>query len=65
MATAVSSYFIARMPTPMRILMALAAIFMVAPGAESDIYALVLATPVLIQQVWTWRQSRVVVPEVA
>jgi TRAP transporter 4TM/12TM fusion protein len=65
MATAVSSYFIARMPTPARILMALAAVFMVAPGAESDIYAAVLATPVLIQQVWAWRQNRVAVPEVA
>ncbi len=65
MATAVSSYFIARMPTPMRILMALAAIFMVAPGANSDIYALVIATPVFIQQIWAWRQNREAVPEVA
>jgi TRAP transporter 4TM/12TM fusion protein len=65
MATAVSSYFIARMPTPMRILMALAAIFMVAPGTTSDIYSLVIATPVFIQQIWAWRQSREALPEVA
>ena len=65
MATAVSSYFIARMPTPMRILMALAAIFMVAPGANSDMYSLVIATPVFIHQIWAWRQNREAVPEVA
>ena len=46
-------------------LMALAAVFMVAPGVDSDIYALVMATPVLIHQVWSWRQRREAVPEVA
>lgn len=65
MATAVSGYFIARMPTPLRFLMALAAVFMVAPGATSDIYALVLAAPVMFQQVLAWRQSREPVPEIA
>ena len=63
--TAVSGYFIAPMPTTMRLLMALAAVFMVAPGADSDIYAMVLATPVLLQQFWAWRQRRMAVPEVA
>jgi TRAP transporter 4TM/12TM fusion protein len=65
MATAVSSYFIAPMPTAMRLLMALAAIFMVAPGTDTDIYAMVLASPVFLQQFLAWRQRRVVVPEVA
>jgi TRAP-type uncharacterized transport system fused permease subunit len=65
MATAVSSYFIAPMPTAMRFLMALAAVFMVAPGADTDLYAMVLATPVLLQQFLAWRQRRVAVPEVA
>ena len=49
----------------MRFLMALAAVFMVAPGTDSDIYATVLATPVLLQQFWAWRQKRVAVPEIA
>jgi len=51
MATAVSAYFLAPMSIPLRLLMALAAVMMVAPGVTSDIYSLVLALPVLIQQV--------------
>ncbi len=51
MATAISAYFIAPMPRSMRILMGFAAIMMVAPGWKTDIYALVLALPVLLQQV--------------
>jgi TRAP transporter 4TM/12TM fusion protein len=51
MATAVSAYMIAPMPRSMRLLMAFAAIMMVAPGLKTDFYALVLALPVLIQQV--------------
>jgi hypothetical protein len=31
---------------------------MVAPGAQSDMYALALALPVLIQQVTAWRRER-------
>jgi TRAP-type uncharacterized transport system fused permease subunit len=50
MATAVSAYFLTHMPTPYRILIAVAALFMVAPGLTSDMYALVLALPVLVQQ---------------
>jgi TRAP-type uncharacterized transport system fused permease subunit len=65
MTTAVSAYFIAHMPAVMRGLMALAAIFMVAPGIRSDVYAAVLALPVLIQQVAAWRRERDAVPEVA
>jgi TRAP transporter 4TM/12TM fusion protein len=51
MATAVSAYFIAPMPRSMRWIIGLAAVFMVAPGTKSDMIALVLALPVLIQQV--------------
>ena len=50
MATAVSAYFLTNMPIPYRILIAVAALFMVAPGYTSDMYAVVLALPVLLQQ---------------
>jgi TRAP-type uncharacterized transport system fused permease subunit len=58
MATAVSGYFLAHMPWTYRILIGVAALFMVAPGLKSDMYALVLAIPMLIQQVTAWRQER-------
>ena len=58
MATAVSGYFIAHMPWVFRIPIGVAALFMVAPGAQSDMYALALALPVLIQQVTAWRRER-------
>ena len=58
MATAVSAYGLSKMPTPFRLLMALAAIFMVAPGVTSDLYSLVLALPVLIQQVRAYQQEQ-------
>jgi len=58
MATAVSAYFLAPMPTPVRILMGFAAVFMVAPGTTSDLYALVLVLPVVVQQGMAWRQQR-------
>jgi TRAP transporter 4TM/12TM fusion protein len=51
MATAISAYFIAPMPRAFRWLMGFAAILMVAPGLNTDFYALVLALPVLVQQV--------------
>ena len=51
MATAVSAYFIAPLPRSLRWLMGFAAVFMVAPGLKSDLLALVLGLPVLIQQV--------------
>jgi len=51
MATAISAYFIAPMPRAIRWLMGFAAILMVAPGLNTDLYALVLALPVLVQQV--------------
>lgn len=58
MATAVSAYGLSKMPTPFRLLMALAAVFMVAPGVTSDLYSLVLALPVLIQQVRAYQQEQ-------
>ena len=51
MATAISAYFIAPMPMAIRLLMGFAAVLMVAPGLNTDLYALVLALPVFIQQV--------------
>ena len=51
MATAVSGFFIAHMPLALRWIMAIAAVLMVAPGTSSDLAALVVALPVLIQQV--------------
>jgi len=57
MATAVSGYFIGHMPWIFRILIGIAALFMVAPGLTSDMYALVLALPVLIQQVAARRRE--------
>lgn len=56
MATAVSAYFVAPMGWPVRILIGVAALFMVAPGATSDLYAAVLALPVAIQQVIGYRR---------
>lgn len=56
MATAVSAYFVAPMGWPVRILIGVAALFMVAPGATSDLYAAVLALPVAIQQVMGYRR---------
>jgi TRAP-type uncharacterized transport system fused permease subunit len=58
MATCVSAYFITHMPTPFRILIGLAALFMVAPGLKSDLYSLVLALPVLVQQISASRRER-------
>ena len=65
MATAVSAYFLTHMPTSMRILMAFAAIFMVAPGLTSDFYALAMALPVIVQQVIARRRERDAIPEIA
>lgn len=57
MATAVSAYFIAPLPRSMRWLIGIAAVFMVAPGLKSDLLALALALPVLIQQVAASKRS--------
>lgn len=65
MATAISAYMIAPMPRSLRFLMGFAAIMMVAPGLKTDFYALVLALPVLIQQVRASKQMGDPEPEQA
>ena len=59
LASSVSGYFIAPMPGIFRTLIALAGVFMVAPGLESDLWALAFATPVLVQQITAWRGGRI------
>jgi len=56
-ATAISAYFIAHMPTLYRFLMGMAGILMVAPGTTSDLYSIALLLPVLIQQVSAYRKQ--------
>jgi TRAP transporter 4TM/12TM fusion protein len=58
LAISVSGYCIAAMPGVFRAMIALAGVFMVAPGIESDLWALALAAPVAMQQIWTWRMNR-------
>ena len=50
-ATSVAGYFLTHMPWPVRVGMALAGILLVAPGARSDLYALVVFLPVLAHQI--------------
>jgi TRAP transporter 4TM/12TM fusion protein len=57
MATCVSAYFLAHMPTLYRVLIGFAALFMVAPGYTSDIYAVILAAPVLLQQIKAYKRD--------
>jgi TRAP transporter 4TM/12TM fusion protein len=56
-ATSVVGYIVAPMPGPVRVLMALAGIFMVAPGLESDLWALLFAAPVIAQQFLARRRA--------
>jgi len=58
LASSVSGYLIAPMPGIFRTLIALAGIFMVAPGLESDFWAAAFVAPVLVQQFITWRAER-------
>ena len=58
LAMSVSGYCIAAMPGIFRAMIALAGIFMVAPGLESDLWSLAFATPVLIQQLLARRANR-------
>jgi len=51
LAISVSAYWIAPMPGIFRTLIALAGIFMVAPGLESDLWSLAFAAPVILQQI--------------
>jgi len=58
LASSVSGYLIAPMPGIFRTLIALAGVFMVAPGLESDFWAAAFVAPVLVQQYVTWRAER-------
>ena len=58
LASSVSGYLIAPMPGIFRTLIALAGVFMVAPGLESDFWAAAFVAPVLVQQFITWRAGR-------
>ena len=58
LASSVSGYLIAPMPGIFRTLIALAGVFMVAPGLESDLWAAAFAAPALLQQFMTWRAER-------
>ena len=57
-ATSVAGYFLAHMPGPVRLAMALAGVLLVAPGLKSDIYALVLFAPVMAHQLFFWRRGQ-------
>jgi TRAP transporter 4TM/12TM fusion protein len=57
-ATGVAGYFVGHMPHVVRAVVILAGILMVAPGMESDLWALGLAAPVLLQQTWAFRRER-------
>ena len=61
-ATSVAGYFLARMPVFIRWLMVLAGVLLVAPGTQSDLLALLLFAPVMLQQVMAWRSARSVLP---
>jgi TRAP transporter 4TM/12TM fusion protein len=58
LATSVAGYFLTHMPALVRVGMALAGILLVAPGTISDMYALAVVTPVVLQQVWARRRAR-------
>jgi TRAP transporter 4TM/12TM fusion protein len=57
-ATGVAGYFIGHMPLAVRAVVIFAGILMVAPGLESDLWALAFAAPVLLQQTWAFRRAR-------
>ncbi|MAH83885.1 MAG: C4-dicarboxylate ABC transporter permease [Rhodospirillaceae bacterium TMED8] len=58
LATSVSGYFMAPMPGIFRALIALAGMFMVAPGLNSDLWSLAFAAPVAAQQIIEWRRGK-------
>jgi len=58
-ATSVAGYLLAVMPAVFRWAMAFAGVLLVAPGVQSDVMALVVVTPVLLQQILAWRSARV------
>ena len=57
-ATAVAGYFLTHMSVLLRVAMAMAGVLLVAPGIQSDIYAVVVFLPVLAQQIISSRRLR-------
>ena len=62
-ATSVAGFFLVRMPVIIRWAMAFAGVLLVAPGIQSDLFALVFVAPVLFQQVTAWRRAKPVVSQ--
>ncbi|MBT5981882.1 MAG: TRAP transporter permease [Acidiferrobacteraceae bacterium] len=62
-ATSVAGFFLVRMPVIIRWAMAFSGVLLVAPGIQSDLFALVFVAPVLIQQVTAWRRAKSVVSQ--
>ena len=58
LAVMVAGYLLRPMPGPARVMCGLAGIFLVAPGIQSDLWALALATPAMIQQWLAWRRDQ-------
>lgn len=58
MAMCVSAYFVAPMSGIFRTLSALAGLFLIAPGFESDMWAVAFFAPVAAQQFLAWRAMR-------
>jgi TRAP transporter 4TM/12TM fusion protein len=62
-ATSVAGFFLVRMPVIIRWAMAFSGVLLVAPGMQSDLFALVFVAPVLFQQVTAWRKAKPVVSQ--
>ena len=62
-ATSVAGFFLVRMPVIIRWAMAFSGVLLVAPGMQSDLFALVFVAPVLFQQVTAWRRAKPVVSQ--
>jgi TRAP-type uncharacterized transport system fused permease subunit len=57
LGAALIGYGLAPMPMPFRIMLGIAGVLLVTPGSLSDIVALVLAVPPLVQQVMARRSG--------
>ncbi len=62
-ATSVAGFFLVQMPVIIRWAMAFSGVLLVAPGMQSDLFALVFVVPVLFQQVTAWRRAKPVVSQ--
>lgn len=63
LAMSVAGYFITHIPGPLRVMSALAGIFLVAPGYESDLWAAAFFAPVAFQQFLGWRAGKAGAPQ--